>query len=311
MLTYLVVLLDDTSTSFCHYTATRHERRLIDLGTLRRAIVWAMKENLNIQFVYPAYLLPEDYRETVETTDHTKVGPMTCGEELDGVVVDTLADIDGERRQPYVWQCTLEELSAQLETLKEVLGRAFRINVMLTDVATWRQPAFDRYKVVLDELTAHVAALYGEGRRPQLNLLTDRLLLGEMNNCGAGDTCVTLAPDGRFYICPAFYYGGEDSIGSPEEGLTVPNRQLLRLDHAPICRRCDAYQCRRCVWLNGVLTGDCNTPSHEQCVTAHLERNASRQLQLQLRADGVRLQGSRDISEIDYLDPFIIASQWK
>ena len=55
----------------------------------------------------------------------------------------------------------------------------------------------------------------------------------------------------------------------------IPDAELLRLDHAPLCRRCDAYACRRCVWLNRKLTRELNVPSHRQCVLAHIERNAS------------------------------------
>lgn len=60
MLTYLVVLLDDTSVSFCHYDVNRTERKLIGIDSLKRAVLYAMKENLNVQFVYPDYVLPQE-----------------------------------------------------------------------------------------------------------------------------------------------------------------------------------------------------------------------------------------------------------
>lgn len=311
MLTYLVILLDDTSVSYCHYDTGRRERRLIPLDVLKRGIVWAMKENLNIQFVYPDYQLPEAYREAVESVDHTKIGPVGCGEELDVVLVDDLSDVEPQSQIPYLWRCSLATLDKAQEQLKEKLRHAFRINVMLTDIPTWKQAEFDTYKAILTELTGFMVERYCEGSVTQLNLLTDRLMLNEMNNCGAGDTSVTLAPDGRFYVCPAFYYAGMESIGMPDKGLAIPNKQLYRLDHAPICRICDAYQCKRCVWMNGLLTGDANTPSHEQCVAAHLERNAARLLLQKLRENDVNLENSSEITEINYLDPFIIANKWK
>ena len=55
MIQYLVILLDDTSVSFCHYKNDRKKRNLIPLDTLKTGIIYAMKENLNIQFVYPNY----------------------------------------------------------------------------------------------------------------------------------------------------------------------------------------------------------------------------------------------------------------
>jgi CXXX repeat peptide maturase len=78
---------------------------------------------------------------------------------------------------------------------------------------------------------------------------------------------------------------------------------IYKLDHAPLCRKCDAYQCKRCIWLNRKTTLEVNTPSHEQCVVAHLERNASRNLLTNIRKYGAFL-ADKEIKGIDYLDPF-------
>lgn len=145
------------------------------------------------------------------------------------------------------------------------------------------------------------------------------MMLDKMNNCGAGDTTITLAPDGKFYVCPAFYLTNEEdvigklngSVGDLSQGLEVKNPQLYKLDHAPLCRGCDAYQCKRCVWLNRKTTYEVNTPSHEQCVVAHLERNASRDLLNAIRKHGRFLPEREDIKEITYLDPFDVKEDLK
>ena len=109
------------------------------------------------------------------------------------------------------------------------------------------------------------------------------------------------ATNGKFYVCPAFYYEDEaDSIGDLEHGLDIKNKQLYKLDYAPICRHCDAYQCKRCIWLNRKTTLEVNTPSHEQCVVAHLERNARRELLQNIRKHGTFLPEQEKIKEIDY-----------
>jgi CXXX repeat peptide maturase len=150
-------------------------------------------------------------------------------------------------------------------------------------------------------------------------------MLEKMHNCEAGVSNITLAPNGKFYLCPAFYFDeqtnvdnqlnhhqptSDNSIGDLEKSLDIPNPQLLKLDHAPLCRNCDAYQCRRCIWLNRKLTWDNNTPSHQQCVMAHVERNASRRLQQRLTDAGIILQNAKEIKEIDYLDPFNVYNRW-
>jgi CXXX repeat peptide maturase len=170
---------------------------------------------------------------------------------------------------------------------------------------------FDKYKGKLEEISTIVEQEYISGSITQWNILTDRMMLTEMKNCGAGDTSITLASNGKFYICPAFYYDEtEDSVGDVHNGLSIPNQHLYKLEYAPICRHCDAYQCKRCIWLNRRMTGEVNTPSQEQCVISHLERNSSRKLLYGIREHGDFMNGT-EIKEIDYLDPFEKREQWQ
>ena len=308
MLQYLIILLDDTSTSFCHYDNTKMERRLIPIETLRQGIRFGMMENLMIQFVYPDYELPQEYQETVESIDHSKIKPQREG--ADVWVTDNAESVDSDI--PVVLRMDKKSLFAQEQEIAEALGKTTRLNIVITDVETFTDDDFARYKSLLEKLTATLERLYVEGKSPQMNLLTDRMMLSQMNNCGAGETNITLAPNGKFYVCPAFYYENEaDSIGDLEHGLDIKNKQLYRLDHAPICRHCDAWQCKRCIWLNRKTTLEVNTPSHEQCVVAHLERNASRELLQNIRKHGTFLPEQEDIKEIDYLDPFDKRDTWQ
>ncbi len=309
MLQYLIILLDDTSTSFCHYENTKTECRLIPIETLKQGIRFGMMENLMIQFVYPDYELPTEYAEVIESIDHSKIKPMAT--DADVLVLNEWKLPTDAEDIPIVLRTSKAELFARYRELEEVLKKCQRLNVVITDVETFTEEDFNTYREVLTGLAEALKTLYVGGKTPQLNLLTDRMMLKEMNNCGAGDTTITLAPNGKFYVCPAFYYEDEaDSIGDLEHGLDIKNKQLYKLQYAPICRKCDAYQCKRCVWLNRKTTLEVNTPGHEQCVVAHLERNVSRELMNNIRKHGTFLPENEEIKEIDYLDPFDIKEQW-
>ena len=197
------------------------------------------------------------------------------------------------------------------------------MNLVVTDVDTFTDENTDTYKQALNDWVSGLMEQFKQGKQPQVNVLTDRLQLGTMHNCESGVGNITIAPNGKFYLCPAFYYderiginnrlnhhnpSSAQSVGDLEKGLRIPNPQLLKLDHAPLCRICDAYQCRRCIWLNQRLTWENNTPSHQQCVLSHLERNASRELQIQLQREGFITKNK--IEEIDYLDPFDVREQY-
>lgn len=331
MIQYIVILLDDTSVSFCHYANGKTVRRLMPLSTLKDGIRYAMKENLNIQFVYPDYALPSEYLEAIDDIDHTDIR-SACGASVadsgqesavpsqscspsDVVVFNSLAKADGyafNRGTAYVVRTDKASLFGGCDAVVDILGKVTRLNVVITDVETFTDDDFTTYKQLLGRLAESVERLYASGRSPQLNLLTDRMMLDKMNNCGAGDTTITLAPDGCFYVCPAFYQSADGyAVGDLENGLDIKNQQLYRLDHAPICRHCDAWQCRRCVWMNRRTTLEVNTPSHEQCVVAHMERNASGKLLEAIRKHGEFLPGKADIKENDCLDPFEERDSWE
>lgn len=308
MLQYLIILLDKASTSFCHYKVSSETSSLMPLDTLRQGIRFGMMENLMIQYVYPDKELPQEYQEMIESIDHSKIKPTIDG--ADVWVTESIKDIKAD--VPVVWRTDKQNLFGSEADIKKAMENMPRLNIVLTDVETFTDEDFGKYKELLKKLAEHIEKLYVEGKAPQLNLLTDRMMLSKMNNCGAGDTTITLAPNGKFYVCPAFYYEDEtDSIGNLEHGLNIKNQQLYKLEYAPICRHCDAYQCKRCIWLNRKTTLEVNTPSHEQCVMAHLERNASRELLNSIRKHGTFLPEQEEIKEIDYLDPFDKRDEWQ
>ena len=313
-LQYLVVLLDNTSVAYCHADNPLTERRLMPFDTLRKAILFGMKQNLMIQFVYPNYELPTEYNELIETIDHVKIG-------RDVEIFNSVPQrIEGDN---VVLRLSVAEFIERQYDIATLLPQAKRLNICLTDIENFKDEQIEDYKRALATLSAVLLNLYKSVRQPQFNLITDRLQLTEMHNCEAGVGNITIAPNGKFYLCPAFYYDEQmgisnrmnhktkdasRSVGDLEQGIDIPNKQLLQLDHAPLCRICDAYHCNRCIWLNQKLTWDNNTPSHQQCVISHLERNASRDLQIKLTEIGGRFEN--EIKEINYLDPFDVKEEW-
>ena len=330
MLQYLVILLDDTSVAYCHADNPLKERHLMSMETLKEGILFGMKQNLMIQYVFPDYELPKEYAEVIESIDNVKIYPVGC-KPVTGIANDGETDVEVANAIPkklesrnLVIRLTFSEMLKQKDAIAKLFASGVRINLCITDVEQFTDEQIDAYKQVLNEWNAVLLELYKQGQSPQFNLLTDRMMLEKMHNCEAGVGNITLASNGKFYLCPAFYYdermqvfnqlnhhnpSSDNSVGDLERGLDIPNPQLLQLDHAPLCRNCDAYQCRRCIWLNRKLTWDNNTPSHQQCVMAHIERNASRDLLNDIRKVG-EFMPNIDIKEINYLDPFEIYNRF-
>lgn len=329
MLQYLVILLDDTSVAYCHADNPLKERNLMPIETLKKGILFGMKQNLMIQYVFPNYALPEEYASVIESIDNVKIYPIghkpVTGIESENEADVEVADIVPEKVETknLVLRLTFSEMLKQKDGIAKLFANGRRVNLCITDVEKFTDEQIETYRQVLDEWNKALLDLYKQGQSSQFNLLTDRMMLEKMHNCEAGVGNITLAPNGKFYLCPAFYYdermqvfnqmnhhkpSSDTSVGDLENGLDIHNPQLLQLDHAPLCRNCDAYHCRRCVWLNRKLTWDINTPSRQQCVMAHLERNASRSLLNDIRNIG-EFMPNIEIKEINYLDPFEVRKE--
>ena len=324
MLQYLVILLDDTSVAYCHADNPLKEYSLIPLETLKEGILFGMKQNLMIQYVFPSYSLPEEYASVIESIDNVKIYPVGQKPET-GVRIENETDVEVANAVPekietknLVLRMTFNEMIMKNEEVSKLFSQGQNVHLCITDVEDFSDEQIVVYKKVLSKWNDILLDLYRKGQSPHFNLLTDRIMLDKMHNCEAGISNITLAPNGKFYICPAFYYdeimkvfnqmnhqqpSSNYSVGDLKKGLDIPNPQLLQLDHAPLCRNCDAFHCHRCIWLNRKLTWDNNTPSHQQCVMAHLERNSSRDLLNNIRKFGEFLP-QIDIKEINYLDPF-------
>lgn len=315
MLKYLVIHLADDAASYCHYDNTTKGSQLISKETLKAAIRFAMVENLNIQFSYPKQALPEGYVDIIETIDHIKIMPYDAPQARSAQIlvcngVAEVEDCELNEEQIVILRIGQNDIYELPRIYDKLNGKCARLNVVITNVEKFTDSEFDKYQVILTHLGDRAKANIINGGKTQLNLITDRLVLKAMNNCNAGDEVLTIMPNGKFYPCAGFYYdNASEDFGDLERGPEIKNRHLFKLNYAPICRRCDSYHCRRCVWLNRKLTLEVNTPSHEQCVVAHLERNECGRILAEIRKE-YEYAPEISIPKIDYLDPFEKHKEW-
>ncbi|HON20992.1 MAG TPA: CXXX repeat peptide maturase, partial [Bacteroidales bacterium] len=299
------------SISFCHYNNPKTVRKLISLEDLKNGIIFAMKQNLMIQFVFPDYDLPIEYKITIESIDNKKiVSDHSLEKNADVFVFNDLKnllnfDFSENNEKVIVFRTSKIIFFENYKKIIPILKKVIRLNIVFTDIENFADTDIGLYKKILNDFKIAIIENCENSRFPQLNLLTDRVLLDKMNNCNAGNENITLAPNGKFFICPAFYYENEDDcVGSLKSGLEIKNIHLYKTDFAPICRNCDAYQCKRCIWLNRKTTHEVNTPSHEQCLISHLERNGSEELLREFHLYDAFLD--KEIKSINYLDPYEI-----
>lgn len=308
----LCVLMDSDAPSFCYYKTREMERKVMDDETLKKVAFYALTENLSLNLILGKDGLTDAQKEILKWNDYViyRSGKANFpADEKTNIVFDFETDAWDDS----IVSTKLLILRISKDHLAELPGwleahslAADKIAVFIKEMESMTEAEFEPYKAVLEQLKAWLPER--EEKKPlELSLLTDRLQLEKPNHCDAGVKHVTIAPDGNFYVCPGFYYREKnkdfliadiDTVLKTHK-LPIKNPQLYKLDHAPICENCDAWHCRRCVWLNKETTLEVNTPSRQQCVCAHLERNASRDL-----IEPLFLTDTVQIPEIDYLDPF-------
>lgn len=309
MLKYLVIQLSDNSVSYCHYENIQNSEYFMPLEILKQAIRFGMTENLNIQFVYPKCKLPIGYAEEIETTDHIKIIP--CNSEnakiADCIVCNGIKEVNKNNfnnNQIVVLRICRDEIIELPNIYEDLKNHCLRLNIVVTDIEKFSDDDFNKYDEVLNKLGNVVAENMLKDNPTQISLLSDRIFLKEMKNCNAGDEVMTIMPNGRFYPCAGFFYDNpNEDFGDLNRGVEVKNKQLFKIDYAPICRNCDAFHCHRCVWLNRKTTFEVNTPSHEQCVASHLERNESSRILSLIQEEG-EFFSEISIDKKDCLDPF-------
>lgn len=319
MLTYILVNLAENSASFCQYQSKNEKGEVMSLDTLDSLITWSLMENVYLQFIYPVQPLSSEYYERIRKIPHADIVSLDCEDSelfkrADVIIID---NIEGIQKVPkevfdksFILKVTFSELFNNEDKIINLFRKVSRLNILIKDIQNFNEKVEKKYRSFLNQLIIFVKEQFYLGNCIQSNILTDRIFLNNMNNCNAGIDSLSFAPNGKFYICPAFYFEDENnSIGDLKTGIKIKGKRLFKIENAPICSLCDAFQCRRCVWLNKKFTNEFNTPGKEQCIIAHLERNASRKLYPLIR-NFISVQHKIEIPKIDYLDPFVLANKW-
>lgn len=277
----VIVLLSTDATSFCIASNKNNKiHTLIPIDILRDVVNQASRQGRNMQFVYPEYKLPDEYLSLIATVQHKDIVPISYSGHGDAVVFNSWEDINGEISPDSfcILRTSLSNFYRRTTDLVSLLNNIHRLNIVFTDECIFSEQDVPKYREVISELSNIILNCWKAGKYVEVNLITDRLHLTEMDNCDAGWRSITLAPNGKYYICPSFYYANEeDSCGDVQNGLALKDALLYKLDYAPVCKSCNAYHCSRCVFLNKKRTLEVNIPSFEQCKKAEIELEATRQ----------------------------------
>jgi CXXX repeat peptide maturase len=314
-ISHVVIPLERSAISFCYYSSApevNEPPQFITCDTIESALDLLNTDDLVLHFVYGRHPVPDMLRKFIETTNHVKIAPL-------GKIEDYYAEIIVIEKRDFAKTpslplskesaCILRVEKADLSMLPKLVRSLYdkcaRISVILLDIEKYTDADFITYATGLDEMRKCIIDNYCGGEITEVDILSDRLVISEMKNCNAGINHVTVSIDGSFHLCPGFI--GEypdENIGDLTKGLRIRNPELLDIENAPICAVCDAFQCKRCFYLNLKGTSEINTPTKQQCVLSHLERNCTQDIGDKVRNSARFGKNILTIPAISYLDPF-------
>lgn len=297
---FLQFITDDRVSPHCTYRNKNNTNNVMNTETIQRGLEFADENGYQPIFLTNAKSELAPFIENNITIFSSK---ENCKSNFGITVYDNSADDDFDL---FSGNCILlidrENVDNINKFVRKIIEKNDRVNIILEDISIWSNGDINRYEQQLDELINLLEDKYQNDNPVEINVLTDILNSSSMGNCDAGENTFSLAPNGKIYICPAFYFDNpDDCIGDLEEGIRIKNGNLLSLENSFLCSKCDTFHCRRCKYDNKRLTGEYNTPSKIQCVISHIEREKSIELQSRL--------GDKEIftnkpNLLDYRDPF-------
>ncbi len=318
----LNVLLSTDTTAICNYEVqeilNNRDNQILERDTLENYLELARKANYYVNYILPNHEIYEIYKSIIDNTKFQVTRPYKNESSIYKLADGEIFVFDLGQQISSGFSCAnviVHLKKDHLELMKDYICKLFshgimRINLLLNDLCQWEESDFKLYKQELNDISDYIYNLYKQKKQKSLNVLTDRLFLSKMNNCNAGLEHITLGPDGKVYLCPAFYYKSQP-LESDDLKIPAAVSSLLKLENAPICQLCDAYQCQRCFFRNKEQTSELNIPGEKQCIISHLEREVSRQLQKRLFESRLIPFPNRNIiPALNYQDPLEVAKVW-
>ena len=315
-LEYINVIIANSAVSFCHYDnnfCQGDKNQFMPIELLRKVISFSSKHGLYLNILCGNESVPSELIEEINKADHLKFKPLNNSDNAEECIVivdeqdyNNASLLPADKIETIILRIQKKNLTDLAKLAGQYSERCRKLNIVLAGLEEYSPSDIYLYEEQMTDMASLFSERLKRGTISEINCLSDRMVLKEMNNCNAGITHVTFAPNGNFYLCPGFYHDNESgNIGNIRDGINIKNPDLLTLDKSPICRICDAYQCKRCVYLNKKMTAEINVPSYEQCVLSHIERNVTRSLIAELKYSNSQFHHIADIDKLPYIDPFI------
>lgn len=150
----------------------------------------------------------------------------------------------------------IDDLAKNFRKLTE-LKNNIRINIFISDLEKWSDNEVKRYEEELKKLVKHINDY--NLKDVTLNIFdnNDKNRIDELEDCGAGKDLFTIAPSGKIYMCPAFYFNyPEYYIGDIYKGIDYKKIKAFNRQKNIFINNDEFENCCKCIYLNKLQTNE-------------------------------------------------------
>lgn len=301
---HLYFILADDAVEYCNYY-NKNNVNFMNYEVLNKGLDFASNNFYRPVLLHSNRTGEIEYNKVTKYKDKIDIYPIERESEMDkelGYPVYSSKNIQLDSNKAIcVLNVEENEVNILDELVIKLLDKFQRVNINLR--VTNNNYALDVYKEKLRIISDILLNYYERGIVKEVNKITDVLLLDEMDNCNFGIDNYALAPNGKVYICPAFYYNNpDDYICSIGEEIKFPDSHLLDISRSKFCSECKIYSCNRCIYDNKKRTREYPIPSSIQCKISAIEYSISCDFMKKAEDKKLQLPEFNKIDELGYED---------
>lgn len=241
---YLYFVLDDGITPHCSYSSNKNTEAAMEPELISKGIEYARVHNMIPVFLGDAAKYLDTYQNNIMhvcMTGQNITENMRIASNVSRVIpiydkCNYLTEVTPS--DVCILLLSRDALDSVEEMLDIIQPSTNRINIIKQDYMIWDSLDLKKYEQVLDSIRKR------EHKEGQINLLEFRH--EPQKECGMGISEITLAPNGKFYECPAAYFSKENSVGDIDSGFSISDSDLYSRERIAKCRKCDVHNCRPC-----------------------------------------------------------------
>ena len=259
----LYIMLDDAIPSFCMYESNKRQHTIMSPETFEQCLSFARKNYMLPVFVGDpeSYLAKSNWNQYFVVIDvydtPEKINKYSFQTPIPIITPETVDTPISA--QAAILMINKQSVKKLYSLIKKCGNRFSKINITIQDLDTWDDDDILKFHTQLVEIRDHHL-----NDNVVINAIQDSL--NPNVGCAAGTKSWAVSPSGSLYICPAFYYSDEESIGDVFSGMKEYDKGIFGKKNRE-CSQCKVPYCKKCFSINKKCSMAVNIPAKIQCTT--------------------------------------------